>query len=198
MGRCLESSKDFSFEDIMFGANQTGTPEAPVETHINAGNPQNTVNTEAQNQIESDNQPAENKNDEKRFEYWQSQAMKAQNELNNLQRTWGPAIQQMQQPNAQQPIQPGAPVANAHSNPETVQQPAQEEFPAPPERPSKPRGFSRAEALEDPQSDSGRYMEDVDAWREEMDEYNSLKTEYHNALVQEKMEALENQLKKRL
>lgn len=112
-------------------------------------------------------------NDEKRYQYWQSKADKLQNEMQQMQ-------SQMQQTQVQQP----APVQ---------EQASMEEFPPAPDRPMKPRSFSRAEAYSDPDSESARYLDDMDDWRAETDEYNSLKTEYQNAMVQERIQGIEQQ-----
>jgi len=112
-------------------------------------------------------------NDEKRFEYWQSRADKLQNQMNAMQ-------QQAVPQQAQQPMQP--PVQQA---------PAMESFPPPPDRPKKPSGFNRAEAYSDPDSKSSEYLDTLEDWRGEMDEYNSLKREYDNVVLQEKIQGIE-------
>ena len=128
--------------------------------------------------VQEDASPAEPtvNNEERRFQYWQSEADKAKNEnqalkqqMNNMQ-----ATQQAMQQQAQQ-----AP----------VQEQAAEVFPPPPPKPETPAGFSRAEAYEDPNSPSARYLDTVDAWRDDMAEYSQLKSDYNAAVVNEKMEA---------
>jgi hypothetical protein len=102
-------------------------------------------------------QPLEAKNDDTRFEYWQSQASKRDNELKQAQEQ----LQQFQhQVNAQQSQQAMAP-----------EQQVQEEFPPPPEKPARPRSFNRQEAYEDSSSESARYLDEVETWRDNMDEY---------------------------
>ena len=110
-------------------------------------------------------------NDEKRYQYWQSRADKLQNQLNQVQQPIPP--QQVQQPVVEDPA------------------PSMESFPPPPERPARPRNFNRSEAYSDPDSESARYLDSQDDWRAEMDEYNSLKSEYQSAIVQERVEAIE-------
>ena len=109
-------------------------------------------------------------NDEKRYQYWQSEADKARNENAQMAQRLQALEQQVQSP---QPTVEEQKVEDDRS------------FPPPPQKPSKPRGFNRAEALEDPNSESGRYQEDVEEWRDEMDDYNRLHTEYNLALVEE-------------
>ena len=120
-------------------------------------------------------EPESVSNDTKRFEYWQSQADKVRNENEALKQQ----VQQMHQQPIQQPQQPA--------------QPAQEEFPPAPDRPRKPSGFNRSEAYSDPDSSSAKYLDEVEDWRSEMDEYSALRQEYNNALVQERVQSFENQ-----
>ena len=176
-----ETSQEFSFEDVVFGDNKTGSSEAPVETHSESpGNPpasNNQVNatTEEQTQTESNNP-----NDANRYQYWQSQAMKAQNQLTQMQQQWGPIVQNATL-NAQK----------AQNVPEAETQTQEESFPDPPVKPTKPRAFSRSEALEDPGSESARYLDEVDAWRDEIDDYNTLRADYNAAVIDEKMQSME-------
>ena len=79
----------------------------------------------------------------------------------------------MQQQQTQAPAQP---------------EPEPEKFPDAPARPQKPRSFSRDEAYTDPSSESARYLDDIESWRDDMDEYNSLKHQYDLAVVQEKLD----------
>ena len=124
-------------------------------------------------------QPLEAKNDDTRFEYWQSQAAKRDNELKQVQEQ---LKQFQQQQNAPQPQQAMTP-----------EQQVQEEFPPPPEKPVKPRSFNRQEAYEDPNSESARYLDEVDEWRDNMDEYGMLRNQYETALVQENMQKMQSQ-----
>ena len=174
----------------MFGDNQSGTSEAPKETHVDAP-PQGQPSQESVQQTEANTQTGSNvdPNDANRYQYWQSQAMKAQNQIQQMQTQWGPVVAQAQQQASSQPAQ-DLPSASDEGNVEA--------FPDAPERPTKPREFSRAEALEDSNSNSARYLEDVDAWREEMDDYNTLKSDYNSAVVQEKMETIDAERTKSL
>jgi len=183
-----ETSNEFSFEDVVFGDNQTGTSNMPEDTHANSVTPQEQsqpVQGENQNQTESNTQD----NEQVRSSYWQSQAQKTQNQLNQLQQQWGPTMQYISQ-------NPSAVMGNmqtAHSGVPATEEPAQdtEEFPEPPERPTKPRSFSRTDVLEDTSSESAKYMDELDEWRDSMDEYNNLRSDYNAAVVTEKMEAME-------
>tara|TARA_R100001230_G_C5669121_1_gene173992 strand:- start:236 stop:1147 length:912 start_codon:yes stop_codon:yes gene_type:complete len=122
-------------------------------------------------------EPVSPSNDEKRFEYWQSRADKLQNELTQMQ--------QQQQVAPVQPVQP------------PVQEAPKQEFPPPPARPKKPSGFNRAEAYSDPDSKSAEYLDTLEDWRGEMDEYNALKREYDNVVLQEKIQGIEQAQKQR-
>jgi hypothetical protein len=164
--------KGFSFESVIYGEGDTkrGTPleesaQQPVAQDTSApttGQPEESY---------------EAKNDDKRFEYWQSRASKLENQLKE-----------------QQPI-----IEHIKSNPESLkpqqvaEQPAEEEFPPPPEKPAKPHNYSRELAYTDPNSESARYASAVEDWRDDMDEYNSLRVQYETAIVNEKMESMESQ-----
>ena len=85
-------------------------------------------------------------NDQRRYQYWQSQAdkMKAENEK---------LKQNMQKVAA----------ASAQPQPGQLYNEEPEEFPPPPEKPARPRYFSREEANSDPASDSAKYLDSVEA-----------------------------------
>ena len=163
-----EDSNTTSVEEAFFGSQETETPQEQA--------PQ-VEDTPASAPIQEQAQEYNAKNDEKRFEYWQSQASKTQNQFAEMQKqnqelqAQMNAMQNMQQPTAE-PV---------------------EEFPAPPERPNKPRTFSREEAYADPNSESARYLDEYESWRDDMTEYNGLKQEYTVAQMQEKLDAQEQQ-----
>lgn len=141
-----------------------GTPEAAPQ-----GQP-------AQGDIGTPQQPAPvADNDTKRYQYWQSEADKATTENNKLRE----ALQN------QQPVQPTQPVEE-----QKMQEP--EAFPPPPEKPQTPRTYSREEAYNDPQSESARYLDDVESWRDDMSEYNTLKTQYQGAVMEERFQKQED------
>ena len=117
-------------------------------------------------------------NDETRYQYWQSQADKYKNELEKVQQNQQQTFAQGQQVQ-QQPAVPA--------------QPQQEAFPEPPDRPTQPRVFNREEAYGDPSSDSARYLNELEDWRDDMNEYNSIKSQYQTALVEEKLNNMENE-----
>ena len=116
-------------------------------------------------------------NDQKRYQYWQSQAdkMKAENE----------ELKAQAQQTTQTPAQPEAPA------------PEVKEFPPPPNRPRKPAGYSRDEAISDPSSKSAQYHDIMDEWRDRMDKYNNLYAQYNVALAQERMDNLEGKITQR-
>jgi hypothetical protein len=140
------------------------TPEAPAET------------TQSEPVYEA-------KNDEKRFEYWQSQAAKRENELKVLQ-------QQLSEAKAEPATTPEVPAQQT--------QPATQEFPPPPSKPEKPRTFSRDEAYTDPSSESARYLDEVESWRDDMVQYNELKGQYDVAILQERLDAQEEERQKQV
>jgi DNA-directed RNA polymerase subunit F len=146
------------------------------DSETEADNPSDTVFTDEKTQPSEETPvkeevetPTSNENDERRYQYWQSQADKLKNENEALKR------QQVTAPQ-QQPQEP-------------VQQTKQEEFPPPPSKPVKPSGFSREEAYTDPTSDSAKYLDNIEQWRDNMDEYRDLRVQYDNAIVQERLDA---------
>jgi len=140
------------------------TEEAPTE-----GQPSNNEVVETS---ETATEPTDN--DTKRYAYWQSQADKYKNEIAEMKK-----VQEAPAP-TQQPIQ-------------EVPEKSVEEFPPAPERPLRPRNFSREEAYTDPSSESARYLDAKEDWDEQMVEYNTLHTQYQNAVLQEKFDKMENQ-----
>ena len=157
---------DLSVEDAFFSDNNSGSTGDVVKE----------VTAPVREEDTQQNRVPLEKNDERRFQYWQSEADKVKNENDalkqQLNQAQGMQAQMMQQQQGQQ-------------------QPAQqnkEEFPPPPDRPGKPSGFNRAEAYEDPSSPSARYLDEVESWRDNMTEYSQLKGEYQNALVQEQVD----------
>ncbi len=110
------------------------------------------------------------KNDERRYQYWQSQAAKRENELQALKQE----LETTKNAQATQVPQEQA---------ETVQ-----EFPPPPMAPKKPARFSREEAWSDPSSESAKYLDEKESWDEDISQYNELKHQYELALMQEKLD----------
>jgi hypothetical protein len=158
------SSDNLSVEDAFFGSTETNDTTAPTQD----------LPVETQGQ---DIAPVDNKNDAKRYEYWQSQAAQRENELQQLKAQMD-QVQQQQTVQAQQAQQAA---------------PEQESFPPPPPRPQKPRGFSREEAWSDPSSESARYLDEMDDWNDNINEYRDIRSQYEVALVREQMEAQEAQ-----
>ena len=170
-----DSSNELSVDDIILG-------------NVDDNNTASAFGTPDEGNVTQEQPPVEAKNDDTRYEYWQSQAAKKDNELSQLkaqqQQIMMMQQQQMQQAQSQQQAQPE----------ETKQ------FPGPPEKPNKPRNYSREEAYADSNSESARYLDDVDEWRDDMDEYKDLRHQYDLAVVQEKMQKTEearvNEVKK--
>ena len=162
------NSNNTSVEDAFFGSQETTETQeqAPVETETPEPAP-----------IQEQAQEYSAKNDEKRFEYWQSQASQRDNQLAEMQKQNEMLQAQMQQMQTA-PVKEAEPV---------------EEFPAPPSKPKKPRAFSRDEAYSDPNSESARYLDEYEEWRDDMTEYNTLKQEYTVSQMQSKLDAQEKQ-----
>lgn len=114
-------------------------------------------------------------NDVKRYQYWQSEADKARNENQELAKRLEALEQAQAQPEEMEPIEEDL------------------SFPEPPAKPAKPRNYSRADALEDPDSDSARYLDEVDKWRDDMDEYNRLHQQYTQAVMVEERQRIQDE-----
>ena len=117
-------------------------------------------------------------NDKVRYQYWQSEADKYKNELDKY-KGMEQKMNQMMQTQQQQVQQQAQPPQET------------EQFPPAPEKPEKPRNFNREDAYADPSSESARYLDSVEDWRDNIDEYNSLKNEYNSAIVQERLDLYE-------
>jgi len=166
-----------AFDESIFTSEESSTQENTLTPTDAFTAPSGEEAPEAAPSSQESAQPVDPKNDDTRYQYWQSQAAKKDNELRQMQQQ----MQQFQQPNPQQFQQ------------QQAQEPVQEEFPAPPEKPVKPRNFNRQEAYEDASSESARYLDEVEDWRDNMDEYRNMRQEYEDAIVQEQMQAYQEQ-----
>lgn len=162
-----------SLEEAVFGNTEGSNDVSSAFTSGNEGNtetaPVETGQPEVSNATENI-QTEQSDNDTTRYQYWQSQADKYKNELES--------IKQQQVPVQQQQI--------------AETEPTVEEFPAAPDRPQQPRTFNREEAYADPNSESARYLNELESWRDDMNEYNSLKSQYQTALIEDKFNKMEN------
>lgn len=122
-------------------------------------------------------------NGEVRYQYWQSEADKAKNENEQLKKTVEILQQTIQNPTTNQPEE-------ASSEPEI------EPFRDAPQKPVKPAGFNRAEAIDDPNSASAQYLDTMDNYRDEMDSYNADKLDYEANLLQIERDALAEEQKR--
>ena len=158
-----EGSDDnnLTVEDAFFKHTEKTTEEAPRQEQapVVAGTPEQDA-----------------KNDERRYQYWQSQAAKRENELQALKQQLG---------ESQQAVATQAPQEVA----ETVQ-----EFPPPPIAPKKPARYTREEAWSDPSSESAKYLDEKESWDADISQYNELKHQYDLALMQEKLDQQANYL----
>jgi len=162
-----EDSNNTSVEDAFFGSQETTETQEQASPQVE-GTPETPP-------IQEQAQEYSAKNDDKRFEYWQSQASKNQNET-----------AQIRQQNQELQAQVKAMQAIKSEEKEPV-----EEFPAPPSRPKKPRTFSREEAYADPNSESARYLDEYEEWRDDMSDYSNLKQEHTINSMQSKLDAQE-------
>tara|TARA_R100000808_G_scaffold6212_1_gene18596 strand:+ start:9688 stop:10635 length:948 start_codon:yes stop_codon:yes gene_type:complete len=156
------SDEGSSIADVFTTGEDKSTTEAPAQ-----GQPADSTEVQT-NEVTTDN-------DTKRYQYWQSQADKMKSENARLQNQLKAQSQQVPQPVAQ-------------PKEEVV---TKESFPPPPAKPLKPAHFNREEAYSDPTSDSAKYMDSIEQWRDDITEYNSIKSEFETSIVQEKMDKIE-------
>ena len=157
-------------DDVIFGGDKGSVAEAfddaeQVEQAI--AEPESVPAVEPSVEVTPDN-------DEVRYQYWQSQADKMRNERDQLQQQFNQVATQQ----ATQEVQP---------EPEVEAEP---DFPAPPEKPQKPYNFSMDEAIADSSSESARFVQAEQGWRDQMDEYKNLQFEYQMAMMQDEREKL--------
>ena len=130
-----QGSETLSVEEAFFTSEEQQAQQEVVGTP--------TEGTPAGEEAQINTEVAQDKNDERRFQYWQSEADKAKNENAQLRAQ----VQQMSQ------------------------------------------------AQEDPGSKSAQYLNELDEWRDNIIQYNSLKSDYQAALINEQMQKQEDRRK---
>ena len=122
-------------------------------------------------------------NEEVRYQYWQSEADKAKNENERLKQTVEILQDTLKNPN------------QAVAQPEPTE-PEPEPFRDSPEKPQRPAGFNRAEAIDDPNSSSAQYLDQMDQYRDSMDQWNHDRVEYEADLLRLERESLQESQRK--
>ena len=161
------SESNLSVEDAFFKPTET-TTEAPPQTEQVA----------PVQEITGQEAPLDAKNDERRYQYWQSQAAKRDNEIQALKNELESSKVSSE------------PTQSEQKPAETAQ-----EFPPPPPAPKRPTGFSREEAWSTPQSESAKYLDEKEQWDSDIAQYNELKHQYEMAVMQEKLDTQSTYLK---
>tara|TARA_R110002020_G_scaffold75689_6_gene192403 strand:- start:445 stop:1425 length:981 start_codon:yes stop_codon:yes gene_type:complete len=172
-----------AIEDIISGGDLDkdvtdafGLPEISLDSEAQQGSPETAPVNSREAAPQAHAQP---ENEQVRFQYWQSEADKRQNELDTVKKTNEILTNQLSSLVGNvQPVQPQQPQEEAKT----------EEFPPPPDKPQRPHGYNREEAYSDPSSESARHLDEVESWRDDMDEYNRLAVEYNTAVVQSERE----------
>jgi len=150
--------------------------------------------------------PSGAKQDEGQFQYWQSQYDKAQRELTDLKEQHSslkdieplakyiqenPAILDSVESSLSSGQPSGQPIGN------------QAESLKKPEKPTKPANYDAIDAYSDPQSDSYKYRDAIDGYRDEMISFQEKKNEqvvarmeqdYQNRAQEQQVETLRTQL----
>ena len=172
-----------AFETPQVDANQGSSSELSVDDIIlgNVDDSASAFGTPENNMVQENNTQTpppmpDAKNDPERYQYWQSRASKMENELTQVKTQQQMMQQNMMQQQQQAPVQP---------------EPEVEKFPDPPVRPTRPRNFSREEAYSDSSSESARYLDEQDEWRDNMEEYKDLRHEYDLAVMHDRLEKSE-------
>lgn len=128
-------------------------------------------------------QQPQNDNDQVRYQFFQSQYDKERLRAQELERKIAEYEQKL---------------ANSNQNPqpESPQQPAEPErfpdFNVP--EPQMPMGFNLQDAYTDPNSVSAQYMSQKNAWEKNFREYQNLKLQYVEAVNQEKLDRIANEM----
>tara|TARA_R110002020_G_scaffold449776_1_gene663108 strand:+ start:2478 stop:3413 length:936 start_codon:yes stop_codon:yes gene_type:complete len=161
-------------DDVIFGGEQGSVSEAFDE--VEQGIAQAEPVKEPQEEPSVNVQP-QGENDEVRYQYWQSQADKLKNERDQLQAQFN-SLATQQAPQPQQQVEEAEPEI---------------ELPAPPEKPQRPYNFTMDEAMTDPQSESAKFVQQEQSWRDEMDEYKNLQFEYQMAMMQDERDKLQQE-----
>ena len=165
-----------AIQDILSGTDRTmADPSIYPETEAVTDSPKPVETTEEANP----EVPTQADNEQVRYAYWQSQADKSKNELESVKKTNEVLTQQLTS------------LMQGNAQPQQPEQKETEEFPPPPDKPQRPLSFNREEAYTDPSSESAQYQNAVEAWRDDMDEYNRLEREYNMALIQSERQEME-------
>tara|TARA_Y100001973_G_C5185714_1_gene327699 strand:+ start:55 stop:1077 length:1023 start_codon:yes stop_codon:yes gene_type:complete len=188
--RAENESNDNTFEKAM------GLPTEPNTQAPPARENPNRVEHPAENPVVpqqdfSKNEVKPEDNDQVRYQYWQSQASKLKNELDGY-KEYAPMVDYLRSnPDAVKNLTPGS----TNNTEEQVPEQEVEEFPPPPAKPEAPAGFSREAAYSDPTSESAKYLDSVEKWRDDIQTYNQLQSQYEVATLREtynkKLEAIE-------
>lgn len=103
-------------------------------------------------------------NDAVRYQYFQSENAKTKNQLSKMEQQNAQLLSEikgLREATVTPPTDDGKGKAQVEP-----------EIPAAPEKPKKPSYFSRDDANTNPQSDSAKYLDDIETWRNDMVLYN--------------------------
>ena len=175
-----EGISDSTVEDAIFGGNNQDSIWAPQEPRpLAAPIPEGSGDIQQEQPQPAVQPQAPVDNEQVRYQYWQSEADKMKSNLEEMRTQNDNLKDQLIASNQTQQVQQ-----------EQAPAEAVEEFPDAPEKPKKPSNFSRADAMEDPQSESAIYLDKSEEWRDDMDEYNRLYVEYQGAMLQAERETI--------
>lgn len=170
-GTALERDNEESMDDVLkqlfsdvdvneFEAHEDVTPEKTPEQRL------------AESAIPRKTEDAPVDNDTVRYNYWQSEAAKKDAELAKVSAELS-VYKQLTTPKEQAPVETG-----------------REKFPPPPQKPKPPLGYNQQQAMEDPTSESAKFAMQYAQWQDSMLEYNTLRAEWLEALLEEQQEEM--------
>ena len=140
--------------------------------------------------------------DKETFAYWQSMADKQRNENERLKAELEAAKSQQSQVFPEQTLPANLPHGNPQGQPSGMENygngnaQAQGKPPVPPTKPQRPKYFSRVEASSDDNSESARYLDEMDNWRSDMVQYNADVQAHNDRQRQAQWEAQQEAIKK--
>lgn len=167
------TTTDSTVDEVIFGI------KPPEDLAYQNKEETGTQSGETPQQEQQVQQQQSSDNDQVRYQYWQSEADKRKNDVEQLKQT-----NEMLQSQVNTLIQnSGAPQQETPKEEQFV-------FPPPPEKPQKPHTFNREEAYTDPTSESASYLNATEQWRDDMDEYNRLRGEYDREVIKAERQAI--------
>jgi len=179
-----ELPEDVNFDDFLGGdMDQFGfandNTEQKQEQSKDTTNDKNQEVAQGQEEEKSADDTARD-NDKKRYQYQQSRADKAENELRRaaeLNQQLAKKLEELDGKKTQEEAKPEA-----------------RKEPTPPKEPEKPAYFSREDALTNPESASAKYLDAREKWMKDMIDYNNSEVDRRTKQQSEQISQFQKQL----